>query len=240
MLKPTNFTKLDKDRGSIIEELSTTNAEYKKVNTFLINEIEQLKKENDYLKVELIKMHMSESLNGEATGFDDKNEIIEEAENSYTLSSTPKPVTNKNNVLRSKILNTNDAAFTDDKKLKNTKKQVSSSSTSSSMSHSSSSWSVSSSSQASTEQKYTPQNQTRTSSTQKMNPNDNNHHRRQQHICSTIDLSKYLENEDDDDELLVNKPANFNMKNQHYGVDTDDECDDFKTHNLPPQEFTID
>ncbi len=40
-----NGSKLEKDEKSIIEELSTTNAEFKKVNSFLVNEIEQLKKE---------------------------------------------------------------------------------------------------------------------------------------------------------------------------------------------------
>ena len=54
--------KLDKDDKSIIEELTTTNAEYKKVNSYLADEIEQLKRENDLLKVELIKIHMSDSL----------------------------------------------------------------------------------------------------------------------------------------------------------------------------------
>jgi hypothetical protein len=55
-------SKLDKDDKSVMEELSTTNAEFKKVNEYLINEIEHLKRENDYLKVELLKMHMNESL----------------------------------------------------------------------------------------------------------------------------------------------------------------------------------
>ena len=53
--------KLDKDDKSIIEELATTNAEYKKVNSFLSDEIELLKRENDLLKFELIKVHMSDS-----------------------------------------------------------------------------------------------------------------------------------------------------------------------------------
>ena len=56
-------SKLYKDDKSIIEELSTTNGEFKKVNEFLINEIEQLKKENDFLKVELLKIHMNDSCN---------------------------------------------------------------------------------------------------------------------------------------------------------------------------------
>ena len=48
-----------KDERSVIEELVTTNREYKKVNTFLVNEIEQLKQENEQLKVELLKLNMS-------------------------------------------------------------------------------------------------------------------------------------------------------------------------------------
>lgn len=74
--------KLDKDDKSIIEELSTTNAEYKKVNSFLADEIAQLKRENDQLKVELIKVHMSDSL----TSSDSSVGSIEP----QAASSTPK------------------------------------------------------------------------------------------------------------------------------------------------------
>lgn len=58
-----NASKVTKNDKLIIEELSTTNGEYKKVNEFLINEIELLKKENDFLKVELLKIHLNDSLN---------------------------------------------------------------------------------------------------------------------------------------------------------------------------------
>lgn len=52
-------SKLLKDERSVIEELVTTNKEYRKVNTFLVNEIELLKQENEQLKVELLKLNMS-------------------------------------------------------------------------------------------------------------------------------------------------------------------------------------
>jgi hypothetical protein len=52
--------KLDKDDQLKIEELSTTNAAYKKVNSLLAGEIEQLKRENDLLKMRLVKVHMSD------------------------------------------------------------------------------------------------------------------------------------------------------------------------------------
>jgi hypothetical protein len=48
-------SKLTKDDKSLIEELTTTNLEFKKVNLFLINEIESLRKENLFLKSELLK-----------------------------------------------------------------------------------------------------------------------------------------------------------------------------------------
>lgn len=53
------YCKLEKDGKIVIEELSTNNAEYKKVNSFLIEEIENLKRENEFLKSELLKMHSS-------------------------------------------------------------------------------------------------------------------------------------------------------------------------------------
>lgn len=55
----TGYLKLEKDGRSVLEELSTTNAEYKKVNSFLIDEIEQLKRENEFLKSELLKISSS-------------------------------------------------------------------------------------------------------------------------------------------------------------------------------------
>lgn len=47
--------KLLKDDKSVIEELTTARNEFKKVNQFLIDEIESLKNENIYLKSELSK-----------------------------------------------------------------------------------------------------------------------------------------------------------------------------------------
>lgn len=53
-------SKLSKDEKCVLEELSTSNAEFKKVNAYLANEIEELKKENEFLKVELIKAKLSD------------------------------------------------------------------------------------------------------------------------------------------------------------------------------------
>lgn len=64
---PLSYMKLVKSSDSVIEELTTTNSEYRKVNTFLVDEIEQLKNENDYLKVELLKIHAVMSSNNSAS-----------------------------------------------------------------------------------------------------------------------------------------------------------------------------
>ena len=53
--------KIEKDDKISFEELSDTNTEYKKINTFLIEEIEDLKRENEFLKSELLKIHASSS-----------------------------------------------------------------------------------------------------------------------------------------------------------------------------------
>ncbi len=52
-------SKLLKDDKSVIEELTTARNEFKKVNRFLIDEIESLKNENVFLKSELSKCFLS-------------------------------------------------------------------------------------------------------------------------------------------------------------------------------------
>ncbi len=52
-------SKLLKDDKSVIEELTTARNEFKKVNRFLIDEIESLKNENVFLKSELSKCLLS-------------------------------------------------------------------------------------------------------------------------------------------------------------------------------------
>ena len=54
-------SKLLKDDKSVIEELTTARNEFKKVNRFLIDEIESLKNENVFLKSELSKYLLSMS-----------------------------------------------------------------------------------------------------------------------------------------------------------------------------------
>lgn len=167
--------KLDKDDKSIIEELSTTNAEYKKVNSYLADEIEQLKKENDQLKVELIKIHMSDSLTSSdssisATNAPDTNNMVS--------SSTPKQM--HRNSIRSNFLNSsdngNEASVPCNTTPKYTHKDQHVSSASSSAS--SSSWSISTSSHHNSSQK-------------------------QKHInkLTAIDLSKYIDDDDDDEDF---------------------------------------
>lgn len=70
----SNGTKLHKDDKSIIEELQVTNTEYKKLNSFLIDEISQLKHENSYLKEEMKRLvNINEDSNEKTL----KNEAID-------------------------------------------------------------------------------------------------------------------------------------------------------------------
>lgn len=85
-----------KDNKSIIEELSTTNGEFKKVNEFLITEIEQLKRENDFLKVELLKMHMSDSLNDLSTASTDTNATTS-TQNTSSISNSSSSINTSSN-----------------------------------------------------------------------------------------------------------------------------------------------
>ncbi len=168
--------KLDKDDKSIIEELATTNAEYKKVNSYLADEIEQLKRENDLLKVELIKIHMSDSLTSN-----------DSTTNQADLSaSTPKSSIRSLEGLRSKILNCSDSSMHSVVPCYNMN-QISSGSSSTS----SSSWSISQSSHAT--------NSSHASSSSSESGNSQNANKIQQ--FKSIDLSKYIDDEEEDDEF---------------------------------------
>ena len=62
----------------MIEELTTARNEYKKVNQFLIDEIELLKKENVYLKSELTKYILnSQSSESNITDNNDKEASVD-------------------------------------------------------------------------------------------------------------------------------------------------------------------
>lgn len=162
--------KLDKDDKSIIEELATTNAEYKKVNSYLADEIEQLKRENDLLKVELIKIHMSDSLTSN-----------DSATNQIDLSaSTPKSSIRSLEGLSSKLLNCSDSSMHSAGQCYNMT-QISSACSSAS----SSSWSISQSSQA-------------TNSSHGSSGCDNQAVNKIQQVKS-IDLSKYIDDEEEDE-----------------------------------------
>lgn len=233
-------SKLDKDEKSIIEELSTTNAEFKKVNSFLVDEIEQLKKENDFLKVELIKLHMNDSLTSDSS-ISEHHDLNSTAsnqnnENSYISTSSGlsscnsarcSPSNNQQAVLQLKSsninsdvnsLNESNEYKTPNRLLNNLNKHTSSSTSSAS----SSSWSISSSS---------------TSLSSQLNKPSQLHKQNSKIIenkSTKIDLSRYI-NDDDDDDNYDDSFVNKNLE------DTDDEFDVNNTsnHMLPPSEFTF-
>lgn len=163
-------SKVTKNDKLMIEELSTTNGEYKKVNEFLINEIELLKKENDFLKVELLKIHLNDSLNDLSSN--------EPANSSSVSNSSSSVLTNNSSV---------------------------------------SSHDISARSLDNLGQK--PSNLTMTSqrNLKSQNANDNR-----------IDLSKYINNEDESDDDMFNELSDPN--------------DSYTSSNLslPPHEFIVD
>lgn len=174
--------KLDKDESSIIEELSTTNAEYKKVNSYLATEIEQLKRENDLLKIELIKVHMSDSLSSS-----------DSLDNQNLNSSTPKQGSLHQGTNNCKL----------DSSLHTVPCFNVTSNSSGHSSTSSSSWSISTNSANSSHGASEPINQ-----------------------FKSVDLSKYIDDEEEDEDELSN----------HYEFDED--SNDVSSH--PPFEFTCD
>lgn len=172
--------KLDKDDKSIIEELSTTNAEYKKVNSFLADEIAQLKRENDQLKVELIKVHMSDSLTS-------SDSSVSSIDNNQASSSTPKPhaalhrINNNNSMLHTVscfnvVNNQNHSQMTTDQ-------------SSGESSTSSSNWSISTNSANSSHMKEAV-------SLNSTNVEQNNNQKIGQ--FKSIDLSRYIDDDEDD------------------------------------------
>ena len=245
-----NGSKLEKDEKSIIEELSTTNAEFKKVNSFLVNEIEQLKKENDFLKVELIKLHMNDSLTSDSSIYEHNQDLNSTAsnatnENSYTSTASSSissndstrcsPINNQPNVLlQGKCSNINSEAEissdfkTPNRILKNLNKQSSTSSASSS------SWSISSASTTSTSSLSSHKASQLNRNTIKSNIINKISEKKP----AKIDLSRYINDEDDDDEGDHDYDDSFVNKNVG---DTDDEFDlnSSSNHLLPPKEFTF-
>lgn len=202
--------KLDKDDKALIEELATTNAEYKKVNSYLADEIEQLKRENDQLKVELVKVHMSDSLTSS-----DSSASLNTNHQTDLSSSTPKNIRNLE-VLRSKLsLNCSDNSMHTVPCFNTT--QISSGSSSAS----SSSWSISQSSQA-------------TNSSQGSGTKDRMAHKGFEKFKS-IDLSKYIDNEDEDEDCDEEFNAQYDFDLYH---NISGECE--QSVHRPPLEFTID
>lgn len=202
--------KLNKDEKSLIEELATTNAEYKKVNSYLADEIEQLKRENDLLKVELIKIHMSDSL----TSSDSSASSVNPNDPNLN-SSTPKHLHNIRNldVLRSKyVLNCSDNSMHTVPCYNSSTQHISSGNSSAS----SSSWSISNSNQNSSQIHKRKETQTKAAINE----------------FKSIDLSKYIDNDDDEDE------SEFVDNYEHYYNHTDEDSD--VSINNPPLEFTID
>jgi hypothetical protein len=249
---------LDKNEKIIIEELSTTNAEFKKVNSFLVNEIEQLKKENDFLKVELIKLHMNDSLtSNESSICNDLNSTASSSssstqnsstnnENSYTSSSSSSgcesarsspsvtSVTTTNSVLKSKCSNINSDNV---RKLNsyveqfnNEYKTPNNNNNNKKHSASSSSSSASSSSWSISSNSISHSNN-KTSQLIKNSLNNDNTNIIDENKSIKIDLSRYI-NDDDDDDDENDYDRSFVNKN-----DTDDEFD--LSNGLPPNEFTF-
>lgn len=234
--------KLDKDEKSIIEELSTTNAEYKNINIFLINEIEQLKRENDYLKVELLKMHMSDSLN---TNVDPDN--IENIENIMFDNTT--------------VLNNGACSKTTIKDQSSSPKSLKDNSNSINSNNENAggkSGSISTSTSSSNNNSNSTSSSLSCSSNTKSNVEQNDDYRSSPlQICNNkknrqIDLSKYLDNDDDDDDDDEDEDDDL-FPNNHTDLD---ESSDFSSiqnittnssnlssntnKSLPPQEFIID
>lgn len=190
-LRYKNASKLNKDDKSIIEELSTTNGEYKKVNEFLINEIEQLKKENDFLKVELLKIHMNDSLNDLSSS---------DNANSSSISNSSSSILTTNSNLNGSSSSSNDVS----NESLDTYKYL-----------------------ARNPSGLTMTSQRNEKSQHRTNLNDN---------TNRIDLSKYINNEDDEDSDAEIEDNIFNeLNNQNLLHDTY-----HTSFNLPPNEFVID
>jgi hypothetical protein len=80
--------KLLKDDKSVIEELTTARNEFKKVNQFLIDEIESLKKENVYLKSELSRYVLcSSQTSSSSSSINNKSSITKNDDSSFNTST---------------------------------------------------------------------------------------------------------------------------------------------------------
>ncbi|CAF1116589.1 unnamed protein product, partial [Brachionus calyciflorus] len=187
-LRYRHASKLNKDDKSIIEELSTKNGEFNKVNQFLINEIEQLKKENDFLKVELLKIHMSDSL----------NESSSDHANTSSISNSS-----------SSILNSNASNSSDDVSSESLDTFRYNNTTPKNLNRN-------------------PSGLTMTSQTNLKSHNDNS---------NRIDLSKYINNDDDDSDAEAEHNIFSELLNNH---NLNDSFTSASNLSLPPNEFIID
>ena len=229
--------KLDKDEKSIIEELSTTNAEYKKVNTYLANEIEQLKQENDFLKIELIKLHMSDSLTSSDSSMG-SGVVNNENREVYHSSSTPISQKIQQSVSLSSLaavrsMQVLGAAFINCSNTDNSMHTVPYGHVSSGKQHKLGEQRMSSASSSASSSSWSISTSSHPSSSQKPAAIPSNYYK------NTIDLSKYMDDDDDGD----GDKDEENVPNQYYNEydlyqNTDDDSD-LSAHN-PPLEFPID
>jgi hypothetical protein len=228
---------LNKDDKAVLEELSTTNVEYKKVNTFLINEIEKLKKENDFLKVELLKIHMTESFSSAAS-----------------ISCASSETGHKEDETTSPSVITATTVTIDSTHSSPTNTASSSSNSSSSIIASSqTSHTTNSSSLNDISVEYSANNQTLVPSGGDKNSAvvgggtvKVNRQLLQPHLeaptSNRIDLSRYINNDDDeddgvdDDDLFNNSNGNENLDDSDYMYNNAGQGDG----RMPPSEFTID
>jgi hypothetical protein len=245
-------SKLQKDSKSIIEELSTANCEYKKVNCFLINEIEILKKENDYLKVELLKMHVDDSKSSQ----DDENFVQDKNKDKFT--SHLRTMNNLNDV--SPTGDDSEHACASEDALVNCSNSSYGSSSSGLTTFSSSlSNDGCTNHQSSNESICLAVNESSVRKVNSERPKVPTSDRRLNN-CSLnkIDLSKYIDNEDDDEKFeeeadFINNYSHYDNDEEHdlnEYVDYDDEYSDNYQHNgnkktnakkvLPPHEFIMD
>lgn len=244
-------SKLNKDDKAILEELSTTNVEYKKVNTFLVNEIEKLKQENDFLKVELLKIHMHDN---NSTSLSTTSSSSAHSSSSHSPNSDNTAANTHHHNIESSPTNTNGSSNSNSSSSSIiASSQTSSNTNSSSLNDISAEYSSSTTNtqlnqvnNANT-QGFTPmsrvsenseaslnsRNGTSTTNTNmqpvKTSPRPNN----------VIDLSKYINNDDDDDDDDnddENEEDDFNNSN----TENLDDSDYSFSNAMPPNEFTID
>lgn len=252
--------KLEKDEKSVLEELSTTNAEFKKVNEYLINEIEQLKRENDYLKVELLKMHMNDSLSESSSlcSSSTHNDLSSSqsisnhnisAGSVSAVASSPAASTSISNssssiITNSSSSNPNSCSSNDLSSTGSLNKSHDLILAKQSSSSSSSAASNCASSSHLTKNNSTSSINHQTSGHANQNPNNKsqpaNCRNTRNSLCNRIDLSRYINDDDDEDDHY--ETDNHDDANSDYGIYSDsynhEDC--CFTSNLSVNEFIID